>query len=97
LFLGDCRQVILSHSQGRVRQVARFLCDRRASRFGLPRDLAPGAGAQWGYLGIAHVGARADRGPLGMRAGVYWLNTAASGALSEAHSCPFTGLLGRVR
>jgi hypothetical protein len=29
------------------------LCDRRVC---LPRDLAPGAGAQWGNLGIAHVG-----------------------------------------
>jgi hypothetical protein len=29
---------------------------------GLPRDLAPGAGAQWGNLVIAHVGAQADRG-----------------------------------
>jgi hypothetical protein len=33
----------------------------------LPRDLAPGAGAQWGNLGIAHVGARADRGDAGRR------------------------------
>jgi hypothetical protein len=33
----------------------------------LPRDLAPGAGAQWGNLGIAHVGARADRGDVGRR------------------------------
>jgi hypothetical protein len=40
-------------------------CDRRTWRFGLPRDLAPGAGAQWGTLGIAHVGARADRGDAG--------------------------------
>jgi hypothetical protein len=42
-------------------------CDRRTWRFGLPRDLAPGAGAQWGNLGIAHVGARADRGDAGRR------------------------------
>jgi hypothetical protein len=43
-------------------------CDRRTWRFGLPRDLAPGAaGAQWGNLGIAHVGARADRGDADMR------------------------------
>jgi hypothetical protein len=34
----------------------------------LPRDLGvPGAGAQWGNLDIAHVGARADRGDAGMR------------------------------
>jgi hypothetical protein len=33
----------------------------------LARDLAPGAGAQWGNLGIAHVGARADRGDAGRR------------------------------
>jgi hypothetical protein len=33
----------------------------------LPRDLAPGAGAQWGNLGIAHVGARADRGDAARR------------------------------
>jgi hypothetical protein len=39
-------------------------CDRRVC---LPRDLAPGAGAQWGNLGIAHVGARADRGDAGRR------------------------------
>jgi hypothetical protein len=34
---------------------------------GLPRDLTPGAGAQWDNLGIAHVGARADRGDAGRR------------------------------
>jgi hypothetical protein len=33
----------------------------------LPRDLAPEAGAQWGNLDIAHVGARADRGDAGRR------------------------------
>jgi hypothetical protein len=41
-----------------------YVCDRRVC---LPRDLAPGAGAQWGNLGIAHVGARADRGDAGRR------------------------------
>jgi hypothetical protein len=40
------------------------VCDRRVC---LPRDLTPGAGAQWGNLGIAHVGARADRGDAGRR------------------------------
>jgi hypothetical protein len=45
-----------------------WLCDRRTWRFGLPRDLAPGAaGAQWGNLGIAHVWA--PRQIEGMRVG----------------------------